>query len=203
MQLISTLLITLAQAYSICSKTEYQYKGQNVSSPVQYSATRQFNLKGQTINVQISGTFEVVDGCAFKVTNLVLGGGNYTVGIYGGIIGSTATAVRLTEATLDSGAGPINRQFDFISAAGSAVSYSDFNQFRVFVPEAQALIGTADLPGKVTTGSPTPTPSTGTAPQPTTGTGPAASDPTPTSGGYIQYYSAPLALVLGFVLTCL
>ena len=198
MQSIFVILLSLAQGYQLCSRTDYPYKGQNISAPIQYSATRQFTLNGQTIQVQISGTVEVVDGCSFKVSNLVLGGGNYTASFFGGIIGSGATAVRLSDGTVTSGGAPINQQFEFITNAGAAVSYYDFNQLRFFVQEAQALIGTADLPGKVTAPG---TVTTTTGAKPTTSTSnPAA---TTTSGAILQFYSAPLLLVLGFVLTCL
>ena len=199
---LSLLLATLVSSYSLCSRTDYQYKNQTTTSTFTNSATRQFQLQGQTINVQVSGTVEVVDGCSFKITNLVLSGGNYTASIFGGIIGSGQTAVRLTDGTITSSDKPQTQTFEFIQAAGSAVSYADFNQFRLFVIDAQAMIATADLPGKVTGNQ---SPSTGGTPAATRPTTPQASSvptPTPTNGA-VGYFVMPLMLVGGFVLALL
>jgi hypothetical protein len=53
----------------------------------------------------------------------------------------------LVEATVTTSTSQITRDFTFIMNAGSATSYVDFNQFRLYDPITKVVIGTADLPG--------------------------------------------------------
>ena len=48
---------------------------------------------------------------------------------------------------MQSSTTPRSQQFSFILSAGAAVSYVDFNEFRLYDPISKVVIGTASLPG--------------------------------------------------------
>ena len=68
--------------------------------------------------------------------------------MYGGIgeVGPDSPSVRLVNQVFNATTTPINQNYTFISSAGAAVSYSDFNQFRLYDPISQIVLGVATIP---------------------------------------------------------
>lgn len=69
---------------------------------------------------------------------------------YGGFAGSD-DAVRLTQTEVVPSKDPYKKTYNFITAAGRAVSFNDFDQLRLFSVPANAMIATADM--RTTVGS--------------------------------------------------
>ncbi len=137
------IFMLLVSAYSLCDVSIYPYKQQQVSINVQPSATRSITVNNKSIPVQVSGKIRVVDGCTFQ-SDLTLTGPATPVYWYGGNLTDKNTAYRLTSLAQPVLSGNIT--FKFTDRAGESVSYTDFNEFRLFVVDSNEMIATASLP---------------------------------------------------------
>lgn len=122
--------------------------------------------------------------------------------MYGGIgeVGPDSPSVRLINQVFNATTTPINQNYTFITSAGAAVSYSDFNQFRLYDPISQIVIGVATIPsdGLVASGG-RPSPTTGVTTSSTSGS--SSSSTTSTSSDIAA--AAGIGLVLAPLLALL
>ena len=108
---------------------------------------------------------------------------------YGGV-GSAGDAITLSDATINPSAGGGEQTFKFRDAAGSRVSFRDFDQFRLFDEESQVLIATAQVPSDLAV-----RPDTASNTKP-----PSKTNATASSGQFGQFEMLPLALIILCVL---
>jgi hypothetical protein len=152
MQILPTLvLITSALSYRRCDRERYPFAGQNVTVPIMTTATQVIQVNNVSVPVTVGGSIRVVDGCTFEVLNFTLSG-SFTGAWFGGN-GTDVNGYRLSSRPVASSQAPSTTRYEFIMNAGSWVSYFDFTQFRLFEVNSNAVIATADLPARPTTGS--------------------------------------------------
>ena len=108
---------------------------------------------------------------------------------YGGV-GSAGDAITLSDTTINPSAGGGEQTFKFRDAAGSRVSFRDFDQFRLFDEESQVLIATAQVPSDLAA-----RPGTASNTKP-----PYKTNATASSGQFEQFEMLPLALLILSVL---
>ena len=152
-----SFLIGAVSAYQLCDATNYPLKGQNVSLSWTLGPTSSMVVGTTTTTVSVSGNIAVVDGCNVRLDNLQFTGPTSAL-LYGGIKGTTY-GITLSQTTIPSGKSNSSITLPFVTNPGAAVSFFDFNQFRLYDPTSQVLIGTADLP--LVAGIPTVPPSNG------------------------------------------
>ena len=79
---------------------------------------------------------------------------------YGGMANSL-DGLSLSEDTINASAGNGKQTFTFRSVAGAAVSFKDFNQFRLFDTQSNTLIAVANIPMNILSSGATSGPSAG------------------------------------------
>ena len=142
--LLIPLLVSISSisAYSRCDPNVHPYsqslaKKQPVTAEIR-------SAKSFTSSLQVSGTIRVVDGCNFELVNFIFVPGANAYWFGGN--GTDSNAYRLSKSiVVPSVANSPAQSFSFIQDAGSAVSYTDFTQFRLFDPATNDLLATADL----------------------------------------------------------
>ncbi|KAJ3251047.1 hypothetical protein HK103_002912 [Boothiomyces macroporosus] len=144
--LLSTLAASVS-AYSLCNPTNYPYKGQTVSVPIQPAAAAVI-VNQITVPVTVSGNIKVIDGCTFAVSNLAFSGPSF-IQFVGRLNSDTtgAKAVLLTSALVPATI-MTNAQYTFVQTAGNWVSYNDFDIIELFDPASKSVIGVANMPAK-------------------------------------------------------
>jgi hypothetical protein len=147
------LFLVHAICYRLCNKDNYPFSGQSVVIPLIPSAAQTIVVNGVSVPVSVQGQIRIIDGCSFEVINFTLLG-SYS-GVWFGGNGTESDGYRLSTAPVISSQGSLNTTYQFITDAGSWVSYYDFTQFRLFEVNSLTLLATADLPPK-TTGSNSP-----------------------------------------------
>ena len=82
---------------------------------------------------------------------------------FGGV-GSSVDGITIADDVINPNPSGGKQQFTFRSVAGAAVSFRDFNQFRLFDTQTNTLIAVANVPANVMASGPTVTggPVTGT-----------------------------------------
>jgi hypothetical protein len=126
------MLLPLQQvmAYSLCDKQTFP-KATSIECKV--AETSSIIKSNQTVMFKVQGYIQIIDGCSFR-SNLSFSGSESPFW-YGGNTGNN-TAVRLSTDTVNSTG---LQSFSLISNAGSWVSYTDFNEFRLY-DETYAVI---------------------------------------------------------------
>lgn len=137
------LLVSACAAYSVCDPAVYPFAGRNVSIPIVASATRTIG----TTPVVVSGSIKVLDGCSFQAVDLVLTG-PATAQFFGGTPAGSTTGYLLSPTVITASPNPQTLTFNFVTVAGSSISYTDFVEFRLFESESNSMVGTALLPGE-------------------------------------------------------
>ena len=149
-QMIFATLLSASSvaAYSFCVASNDIYANNSAAKniPLVRDASLAVIANGvQTPIVISSGTVSVVDGCSFRIDNLVFQG-SANGAFYGGLPANPSyNAVRLSETVIPSGKS-FSGVIPFITTPGSWVSYGDFVQFRLFDPLTNTLLATATLP---------------------------------------------------------
>ncbi|KAI8902496.1 hypothetical protein BC833DRAFT_573022 [Globomyces pollinis-pini] len=141
-----TTLFAIANAYSLCNKDRHPHAGKSVSAPLVPTSTTALNVNDTMVAVTVSGTIEVVDGCTFSAKNLVVEPSSVRGQWFGGAVGSTSDGIRLSADPITASSRPSTKEYKFITTAGSWVSYTDFQQFRLYDTVSKAVLATADLP---------------------------------------------------------
>ena len=186
----------LVQGYSLCNPSEYPYAGKNVSAPLVMALD-------STSPYRASGSIRVVDGCTFEVVGFNYANGG-TSGWYGGFAGD-ANGVTLSDTKFGTTSAATTQQFKFRTSAGSAVSYLDFNQFRLYDETNKILVATADIPAEFNPPKTGPTPGStppGGSTTPSTPTSPSAAAAKPSASPKSSASTASVSL-LGLVLSSL
>jgi hypothetical protein len=191
-----TLLAASSLGYSICEPAIYPYSSEQIAIPLTQTVTKSIKSGNMTINIpSLTGIIQVVDGCSFSVSNLTLGEyPDLRFEWYGGFMDNAIDAISLSETPVLTGNGTTTQNFTFKRAAGSAVSFLDFNQFRLFETTTKSVLATADLPPNSQVVAPTTRNTTSGSNPSTTGT-----KPTPQGGNnsaFGIYPSAGLFLAL-------
>jgi hypothetical protein len=171
------LLSASCLGYSICNPTVYPYSSEEIKISLVQTVTRTIRLGNLTITIApISGSIQIEDGCTFTVNNLTLASyPQLNFQWYGGFKQNAIDAVSLSETAIVTGNGTTDtsQTFTFKRAAGSAVSFLDFDQFRLFETRSKSLLATADLPPNSQVVAPTTRNTTTSGSNPsTTGTNP-------------------------------
>lgn len=193
MKLLS-LLTPAALAYSLCDPANYPYKGQNVSIELVQSSTKVLILNDLTSSIPfLSGTIQIVDGCTFQVRNLDLNASAvWNFEWYGAFKNGGDAAISLSATPLQISTRNSSIQtFAFKTIAGAAVSFKDFNQFRLYETKSKSVVATADLPPNaqvVAPGTSTPT-----------GSNPSTTSPQGGNNGVLNL-SPSSSLLLAFVI---
>ena len=136
-------------AYSLCDAKNYPYS--SAAGSLEYPLV--MALDDKTSPVKATGKVQIVDGCTFAVKDFVYNGGP---AVWFGGNGSDTNGIRLSDTVVQPSATPSSATYQFRTAAGSAVSYNDFSQFRLFDEKSLTLVATADIGAAKTTNSSTP-----------------------------------------------
>ncbi|KAJ2997576.1 hypothetical protein HDV02_005388 [Globomyces sp. JEL0801] len=113
-----TALFAIANAYSLCNKDRHPHAALNVNDTM----------------------------VAFSAKNLVVEPSSVRGQWFGGAVGSTSDGIRLSADPITASSRPSTKEYKFITTAGSWVSYTDFQQFRLYDTVSKAVLATADLP---------------------------------------------------------
>ncbi|KAI8915741.1 hypothetical protein EDD86DRAFT_243723 [Gorgonomyces haynaldii] len=129
-------LIGSAVAYSLCDTNNYPFA--NNKTVVQW-------VRGPTSTLTVNTTttaVTVTGSVGFQLLNTSFTGPTSAF-VYGGIKGSNV-GIKLSRTSIRGNLTTVT--LGFVTDAGAWVSYSDFNQFRLYDEATQILIATADLP---------------------------------------------------------
>lgn len=146
---IAALSMSSTTAYSLCDATNYPYSGAAAGS-LEYPLV--MALDDKTSPVKATGKIQIVDGCTFAVKDFVYNGGP---SVWFGGNGTDTNGIRLSDTVVQPSANPSSATYPFRTAAGSAVSYNDFSQFRLFDEKSLTLVATANIGAAKTTNSTT------------------------------------------------
>lgn len=129
-------VLPLFSAYSLCSPSD-------VKGPISIPITNVL----VTSPIVAAGTIQILDGCTFEVGGFSLSNAG-TSKWFGGM-GSSADGITLTDDDINPNPAGGKQTFKFRSVAGAAVSFRDFNQFRLFDTQSNTLIAVANVPSNI------------------------------------------------------
>ncbi|KAJ3270679.1 hypothetical protein HDV01_007503 [Terramyces sp. JEL0728] len=146
-------LVPSIAAYSQCDPANYPYAGQKVVDiPFYTPGPVSVNINNSTVEVFVSGSMSIIDGCTFVTNNLSFNGPSYVKFVGKKSTDSFGTnAVLVTTSVATQASSPSSQTYKLVSSAGNWVSYNDFDMVELFDPASGAVIGIATLPAKGST----------------------------------------------------
>ncbi|KAJ3121011.1 hypothetical protein HK098_004074 [Nowakowskiella sp. JEL0407] len=144
MKLIVTLLLLLqinllASSYSICSKSVPVYTPNTVIPITQVYIIDTFKVSGEIV---------IIDGCTYAIRSFTMTNSpNNTNPVWYGGNGTEIAGYPLSNppAIMENNATNKNFEFTFSNDTFTPVSYTDFNQFRLFAVESQTVLAVANI----------------------------------------------------------